>query len=307
MMRMPELEEIDIFILCGGAGKRLKSLSGEIPKPMIGFHGRPFLDVMIGYLSSLGFRRFILGAGYGGDYIKDYYRKKRHEGVSIKISRERRPLDTGGAVKLARKFIESDPFFVMNGDCLCEFDPRGFLSFHMRNGSAVSLLLKKTIGRSDYGNIDISKDGRITKFVEKAERAGKKMVSAGIYIFNKETFRLMPGREKFSLERDFFPAMGYLGKEKRAAYSLDFITSGPMSSHSLSAVDGAVWVCVALMNTLFGARSGIDFSSFSRTPISGRHGRRSRILHRSLQKRRQSHSWMPLKKHLQRTLSCLRS
>jgi len=41
----------DVFILCGGLGKRLKKVIGNIPKPMVKIGGRPLLDILLDYLA----------------------------------------------------------------------------------------------------------------------------------------------------------------------------------------------------------------------------------------------------------------
>jgi hypothetical protein len=65
------------LILCGGQGKRLKSISGLKPKAMVGIGGRVFLDILIDHLAELGVRRFILSTGYKADVVEDYYAKNK--------------------------------------------------------------------------------------------------------------------------------------------------------------------------------------------------------------------------------------
>ena len=105
------LKDIDVFILCGGEGKRLKKISGRVPKPMVRIGRRPFLDIVIDYLRKFGFKRFILGVGYHAYFIKKYYKEHKIPGVEIVFSQENQPLGTGGAVKKAEKLIKSKVFF----------------------------------------------------------------------------------------------------------------------------------------------------------------------------------------------------
>ena len=117
------LKDIDVFILCGGIGKRLRKVSGGTPKPMVKIGDYVFLDLLIKYIAGFGFRRFILGTGYRAGIIKDYYSSGRFPGLDIRFSREESPLDTGGAVKNAKELIKSNPIFILNGDSLCKFKP----------------------------------------------------------------------------------------------------------------------------------------------------------------------------------------
>lgn len=204
---MRNIKDINVLILCGGLGKRLKAVAPCVPKPMVKIGNRPFLDLIIDHLAKIGFRHFILGLGYKADIIKDYYSGRKFPGLEISFSCENKPLDTGGAVKHAKPFIKSDPFLVLNGDSLNEFDAGKFLSFHKKKNAAVSILIKKASELKEYGKIEVDAENRIVKFNEKNLRAKSGLVNAGIYIFAKKAIELMPARRRFSLEYDFFPAI----------------------------------------------------------------------------------------------------
>lgn len=201
------LKDMDVFILCGGLGKRLKEISGDMPKPMVKIRGRAFLDIIMNYLSGFGLRNFILGTGYKAEIIRDYYINNRIPDVNILFSPEKKPLDTGGAVKNARKFIKSNPFLVLNGDSLCKVNLLNFLKFHQQKKSVASILLKKVSCGQEYGEIKLDKFSRIQSFNEKNKKAKTCLINAGIYIFDKQIFSFMPNLSKFSLESDLFPAM----------------------------------------------------------------------------------------------------
>lgn len=201
------VKNIDIVVLCGGLGKRLRNIIRGVPKPMVKLNARPFLDIIIYYMAGFGFRRFILTTGYKAKVIKDYYSNNPIPGLSITFSQERIPLDTGGAVKNAKTLIKSNPFFVLNGDSFCKFNPITMLNFHKQKKSLTSVLLKKVSAGNDYGEIQIDRYSRIVKFNEKNMKAKNCLINAGVYVFDKEIFSLMPTQAKFSLEFNLFPDM----------------------------------------------------------------------------------------------------
>ena len=201
------IKDIDVFILCGGLGKRLRAVSRNKPKPMVEIGGRPFLDKILDNMADLGFRRFIFGTGHKADVIKKYYSRNKKPGLNIIFSRERFPLDTGGAVKNARDKIKSRYFFVLNGDSYCKFNPLDFIDFHNKNKAVVSILLEKVSDGSEYGEVGLDESLRIKSFNEKTGTAKKCLVNAGVYIFDRQAFGLMPRMKRFSLERDFFPSL----------------------------------------------------------------------------------------------------
>ena len=208
-MNMPTaLENIDVFILCGGFGKRLRKVSPHTPKPIVKLGNRRFLDIIIKQMAKFGFRRFILGTGYKAELIKKYYGECRIQGTKILFSEEKTPLDTGGAVRNAKKLIHSNPFFVLNGDSFCRFNPHSLLDFHKKNKATLSILLKKAGDGKEYGSVRIDKKtSRILSFNEKDTRIKQCLINSGVYVFDKKIFSLMPARQKFSLEKDFFPAL----------------------------------------------------------------------------------------------------
>ncbi len=203
-MRNP-LENIDVFILCGGQGKRLRKVSRNIPKPMVKIGKAAFLDRIIGHMADFGLRRFILGIGYKAEFVRNYYRENKIPGLEMLFSEEKNPLDTGGALKYARRLIKSRDFFVLNGDSFFKFNPHAFFAFHRRKKSPVSLLLKEISCGREYGEIKLGKASRICSFNEKNIGAKKCLINGGVYIFNKRAFNLMPCAGRFSLEYDFFP------------------------------------------------------------------------------------------------------
>lgn len=216
-MWMTPIETIDVVVLCGGRGKRLKKITKKVPKPMIEIGESPFLDILISYLTCFGFRRFILAMGYKSEAVKAYY-KKHARNLNIIFSIEKNPLDTGGAVKKAKNFIKSNPFLVLNGDSFCHENIPALLNFHLRNKALASIVLTQSTSAEDYGTVRCKRDGRIIDFAEKDKTVCRSLINAGIYVFDKKIFYFMPNQKKFSLEKDFFPKMvaerfyGYLSR-----------------------------------------------------------------------------------------------
>ena len=73
-------------ILAGGRGERMRPLTDDRPKPMIEFHGRPFLAYMIEMLRDAGFESVLLLLGYRADVIQDYFGDGADFGIDIEYS-----------------------------------------------------------------------------------------------------------------------------------------------------------------------------------------------------------------------------
>ncbi|PIQ96172.1 MAG: galactokinase [Nitrospinae bacterium CG11_big_fil_rev_8_21_14_0_20_56_8] len=213
----PSLAATDVLILCGGLGTRLRPILTDRPKPMAEIGGRPFLDLLIGYVSSLGFRRFILCVGHMGNLVESYF-KDRYPSLEISLSEEKTPLGTAGALKHAEHLVRSELFFAMNGDSFCKVDMRDMLRFHRRNRAQLTLALTRVEDVRDYGSIGLAEDKSITRFHEKSEDGEAGWINAGIYCFDRNVLRkFLPGK-KLSLEVDVFPSwlgQGIFGYETR--------------------------------------------------------------------------------------------
>jgi NDP-sugar pyrophosphorylase family protein len=204
MSNHPPPPAIDAVILCGGLGTRLRPISGDLPKALVAFSGRPFIDILIESLLPFGFRRFILLVGYSSKKIREHFRGREYEVI---FSEETEPLGTGGALKNARHQIMSSPFLLLNGDSLCPTDFAAFRQFHETCGGILSIVLARPLAEIDYGIIDMDEACRITAFREKDGTCGGRFINAGIYLLDHRVFDLMPEALAFSLERDLIPCL----------------------------------------------------------------------------------------------------
>lgn len=197
------LNNLDVVILCGGLGTRLQAVDADTPKVMMKFEDRPFLDIVIHHLKTQGLKRFILCTGHKSDWIEEYY-KENDPGVEIVYSWEEKRLGTGGAIKNAQKYVQSDPFFVLNGDCYCDVDFQAFYDFYKEKNNMAAIVASNVKESKDFGSLDMDDNDQIHAFLEKEDR-GEAYINAGRYCFSKAVFDLMPEEDNFSVEFDVFP------------------------------------------------------------------------------------------------------
>ena len=95
------MNNLQTAILVGGRGTRLKSLTDNLPKPMVSTQGRPFLEILLRLLQSKGLSRFLLLTGYLNTAISDYFGNGSKFGIHIEYSVEPEPLGTAGALRNA--------------------------------------------------------------------------------------------------------------------------------------------------------------------------------------------------------------
>lgn len=204
---------VDVLILCGGLGTRLRTVIGEHQKVMADAGGRPFLDVILEDLIRQGVKRVVLCTGFDAESVENYYRRKSI-GLEIVFSREKKPLGTGGAVNNARPLIKSKDFFVMNGDCFCDIDLAGMYASHKKRKKVATIAVKgipRQNEKKDYGGVTVDKEGKIVSFKEKEASSSAQYVNAGVYCFHHEIFDYIPEHAVFSMEYDLFPSLVEMG------------------------------------------------------------------------------------------------
>lgn len=189
----------DVVILAGGLGTRLKSVSGEIPKPMVDISGQPFLYRLMTYLEAQGIKRIILSLSYKADYIIDRVVNDNPVSCEVDFIVEKEPLGTGGAIKYASTKVNTEKFIVLNGDTYCELDYSAFVQASLESELLISGVEISDVSR--YGSLDIGANSHVNAIVEKG-RTGPGIINSGIYVVSKESINNFP-LEKFSFESDF--------------------------------------------------------------------------------------------------------
>lgn len=119
---MKTADEMQVVVLMGGLGTRLKEYTKECPKPLVEVEGRPFFDYSLKLLMHHGFKKFLFLIGYRAEMIEDYYGDGSKLGISITYCYDGKELlGTGGAVRRAYSLLEDD-FLLMYGDSFMDID-----------------------------------------------------------------------------------------------------------------------------------------------------------------------------------------
>lgn len=77
---------MQVVILAGGIGTRLRPLTERMPKCIDPVTGKPFLEYQLGLLARRGMRDIVLCAGYLGEAILEYFGSGHRLGVRIVYS-----------------------------------------------------------------------------------------------------------------------------------------------------------------------------------------------------------------------------
>ena len=199
---MPEVP--DAIVLCGGAGLRLKTITGDAPKSMAVVAGRPFLELLLRQLRQNGVQRVILAVGYQKQVIRSYFGNRMFD-LEVAYSEESTPLGTGGALRNAVDLITTDAALILNGDSYTGVNLAQFIAAHEISTVDASVVLSAPDERDDCGNVAIDNNDMVVSFVEKKELPGQRRINAGIYMVARSLLHEIPVGVPVSLERDLFP------------------------------------------------------------------------------------------------------
>lgn len=236
------------IIMAGGEGTRLKSVTGELPKPMALLAGKPVLEHILALLKRCGIDSVCMSLHYRPEVIIDYFGDGSRFGMSIKHHVERRALGTAGGIKACADFYGDRDFLVISGDCACDFDLRALMEAHHRHKPAVTMALYSSPVPLQYGTVLTDGLGRVVSFTEKPEwsRVVSDLVNTGIYIISPKAMELVPEGAEFDFSKNLFPLLMERGMEIRAlpmeGYWCDIGTPRAFHQCNLDALDGRLEV-----------------------------------------------------------------
>jgi len=185
----------EAIILVGGLGTRLKSIVPNLPKPMAEVNGKPFLEYILNFLDKNDIKRVVLSAGYKWEIINDYF-GNNFKGIELCYSVENSPLGTGGAIKKALTYINSENVYILNGDTFFDID---LSSLDLIYNSKLILSLKFLENFDRYSCVEYNNNNQVESFSEKRFRA-RGAINGGIYLVKSNIFENFKFEEKFSFE-----------------------------------------------------------------------------------------------------------
>lgn len=190
---------MQVVILAGGLGTRLKPLTEKIPKSMVLIQGKPFLEYQLNLLVRCGISDIVLCIGYLGEKIKNYFGDGKRFGVKIKYSEEtEKLLGTAGALKNAVDLLD-DIFFVTYGDAYLILDYREVMRYFKKFNKLGLMVVYKNFDRYDKSNVIV--EGGLVKVYDKQRRAPDMVyIDFGVSVLRKKALDLVPKGKVMDLE-----------------------------------------------------------------------------------------------------------
>lgn len=191
-------------ILAGGLGTRLKPLTDNIPKPMIGINNKPFLEYLIELLKENKIRDILLLLGYLPEKITDYFGDGRKFGVNIKYSVGNIDFEKGKRIKHAEKLLDRN-FLLMYCDNYFPLDVNKLVEYHESHNAQTTMTIYSNKDGFTKNNVLVDEKGFVTKYDKSRLDNSLNGVDIGFFIMGKDVVDIMP-QSNFDLA-EIFPEL----------------------------------------------------------------------------------------------------
>lgn len=220
---------MQVVVLAGGVGSRLRPWTNEVPKPLLPMLDATLLERVVEGVPEGLVDEVVVAGGYKVDQIKEYFRNADVD-FDVRIVPEDKPLGTGGALGNCRDIV-SGRFACFNGDIVSSLNVGEMLQQHSNMDVKGTLALWEVEDPTRFGIVGLDEERKVTQFKEKPkpEEVFSNLINAGSYLLEEEVFDIMP-REKHSLERDVFPVLAQEGSLAGFPFEGYFIDAGTPSS-----------------------------------------------------------------------------
>ena len=205
---------MQMVVLAGGLGTRLRPLTEQTPKSLIPVNGRPFLQYQLELFKRSGISDVVLCVGYLGDQIKSYFGDGSRFGVDIHYSEEgEHLLGTAGAIRHAAGFL-TDEFFLTYGDSYLLLDYRAVMDWFRQRDKLGLMVVYRNCDQLDRSNVIV--EGDLVKVYDKEGcTPGMEYINYGVSVLRKEALSLIPPGRPFTQE-DFYQLL--IGQEQLLAF-----------------------------------------------------------------------------------------
>jgi mannose-1-phosphate guanylyltransferase len=195
---------VKAVVLVGGEGTRLRPLTETMPKPLVPFMNRPFLDHVLDHLAEHGVDEVVCSSPYLEAVFHAFLETREGRSPSVRWITETEPLGTAGAIAGALDLLEGT-FLALNGDILTDMDLGALLEVHRARKAVATIALHRVEDARPFGLVEAEADGRVLAFREKPEEAVPGSINAGVYVLEPAAVAKVPRGRMVSIERETYP------------------------------------------------------------------------------------------------------
>lgn len=175
------------LVLTAGLGTRLRPLTLVRAKAAVPIGGATLVERILTWLAAQGITHTVLNLHHRPETITRVVGDGSGLGLEVRYSWERRLLGSAGGPRRALDLMETERFFVVNGDTITNVDLRGLAQRHAALGAAVTMALVPNPAPLRYGGVRVDPDGWVRGFTSAGQDPGTQHF-VGVQIVEAETF-----------------------------------------------------------------------------------------------------------------------
>ncbi len=179
---------LDVVVMAGGEGRRLRPLTERTPKPLLKVGDKPIIEHNLDRLISFGIDDYWICVRYFGEQLEKYFGDGASKNISINFIWEDQPLGTIGAIRKINNF-KHEYILVTNSDLLTNLDYEGFFVDFIANDADLSVATIPYSINIPYAVLDTA-NGHVVSFKEKPTYTYYS--NAGIYLMRRKVVEQIP-------------------------------------------------------------------------------------------------------------------
>jgi glucose-1-phosphate cytidylyltransferase len=199
---------MNIILLCGGKGLRLRPLTENLPKPLAKLNGKPILHYVLNHLKGFDVKKVTVSVGYQSQKIIDY--------LSSQKLPWKNEISNAGDVDIIFRIIKAlenddddEEFIVLYGDTISDVNLNTLRNFHCNHNRPITISTWPL--KLQFGIVGIDEKSNVVDFREKPK--SDIWINIGYIFFDKYILKEL---KDFKTFESFLISMSK--KNKIAAY-----------------------------------------------------------------------------------------
>lgn len=188
--------DVNVVIMAGGFGTRLKPITNIIPKPLIPIGEKPIIEIIIDNFMKHQVSDFHISVNYKAKMIEDYLKEKESPFCQLSYFTEEKPLGTIGSLYLIKDLLRKT-IFVSNCDIIIEEDYYDIYKYHKESKNDITVVSAMKHIEIPYGVMETEKGGNLIGMTEKPEFTFQ--INTGMYILEPHIIQQIPDNEFYHI------------------------------------------------------------------------------------------------------------